>query len=149
MRWSTKSWCSTSGIWQNPYRMGISGLLVRKTCSRTLSNDRASAKSFRMTWMLLSSSHSSSASTTRIYEDRQPLLSSFDSGCRTSSCHWSRRDRLEMSLHSVIASQMYWRRAGILLVSCTAMLDTNLPAWLTSPPPREKKKLAPRRFLSK
>jgi hypothetical protein len=29
------------------------------------------------------------------------------------------------------------------------MLVTNLPAWPTSPPPREKKKLAPRRFCSK
>src|ERR1700710_2826422 len=29
------------------------------------------------------------------------------------------------------------------------MLVTNLPAWPTSPPPREKKKLAPRRFWSR
>jgi hypothetical protein len=29
------------------------------------------------------------------------------------------------------------------------MLVTNLPAWPTSPPPREKKKLAARRFSSK
>src|SRR5271154_4217997 len=29
------------------------------------------------------------------------------------------------------------------------MLVTNLPAWLTSPPPLEKKKLAPRRCCSK
>ena len=37
---------------------------------------------------------------------------------------------------------------GTLLASCTAVLVTNLPAWLTSPPPRENKKLAPRRSSS-
>ena len=37
----------------------------------------------------------------------------------------------------------------MLLASCNTILVTNLPAWPTSPPPREKKKLAPRRFWSK
>lgn len=41
------------------------------------------------------------------------------------------------------------RRVGMLFVSCTAIVVQNLPAWPTSPPPREKKKLAPRRFFSK
>ena len=36
----------------------------------------------------------------------------------------------------------------MLIASCNAMLVTNLPAWPTSPPPREKKKLAPRRCCS-
>jgi hypothetical protein len=97
----------------------------------------------------LSPSHSSSASTTRIYEEWQPLPSSFNSGSRTSSCHWSRRDRLVILLHSVTASEMYRRRVRTLLASCTATLVTNLPACPTSPPPRVKKKLAPRRFWSK
>jgi hypothetical protein len=104
--WSTKSRCSVSGMWQNSYRIAISGLLVRKTRSRTFSNNRASAESCRIIRISLSSLHSSSASTTRTYEARQPLPSSFESGPRTSSCHWSRRDRLVISLCSVIASQM-------------------------------------------
>src|SRR5271170_8219915 len=33
----------------------------------------------------------------------------------------------------------------MLFASCMAILVKNLPAWLTSPPPLEKKKLAPRR----
>ena len=99
--------------------------------------------------MLLSSSHSSSASTRRTYKDWQQLLSTFDSGPRTSWCHWSRRDWLAMSLRSVTALQMYCWRGGMLFASCNAMLVTNLPAWPTSPPPREKKKLAPRIFRSK
>lgn len=41
------------------------------------------------------------------------------------------------------------RIAYVLLASCCAMLVTNLPAWHTSPPPREKKKLASSRFWSK
>jgi hypothetical protein len=60
----------------------------------------------------------------------------------------SERDRLAISLRFVTASQMYCRRDGTLKVSCTARLVKNLPAWLTSPPPFEKKKLAPRRFCS-
>ena len=96
----------------------------------------------------MSSSHSSSASTTRIYEARQSLPSSFESGPRTSSCHWSRRDRLAMSLCSVTESEMCRRRVGTLLASCTAILVTNFPACPTSPPPRAKKKLAPRRTCS-
>jgi hypothetical protein len=98
--------------------------------------------------ILLSSSHSSSASITRTYEARKLLPSSFDSGPRTSSRHWSRRDRLAMSLYSVVALQINRWRVGTLLASCTAMLVTNLPAWPTSPPPCEKKKLAPRRTRS-
>ena len=39
-------------------------------------------------------------------------------------------------------------RPGTLYASCTAMLVTNLPAWPVSPPPREKKKLAPRLSFS-
>ena len=54
-----------------------------------------------------------------------------------------------MSRRSLIASQTYWSREGTLLASCHAILVTNLPAWPTSPPPREKKKLAPRRFRSR
>ena len=99
--------------------------------------------------ILLSWSHSSSASTTRTYEERQPLPSSFDSGRRTSWCHWSRSDWFIMSLRSAIASQMYPRRVGTLFASCIATLVTNLPAWPTSPPPFVKKKLAPSRFFSK
>jgi hypothetical protein len=54
-----------------------------------------------------------------------------------------------MSLRSVTALQMYSCIPGMLLASCKAILVTNLPAWPTSPPPREKKKLAPRLFRSK
>src|SRR5579862_2828959 len=54
-----------------------------------------------------------------------------------------------MSRRSLMASQTYWSREDTLLASCHAMLVTNLPAWPTSPPPREKKKLAPRRFWSR
>jgi hypothetical protein len=99
--------------------------------------------------ILLSSSHSSSASTTRTYKYWQVLPFSFDSGRRTSCCHWSRRDWFAISLRSVTASQMFWWILGMLLASCKAILVTNLPAWLMSPPPREKKKLAPRLFRSK
>jgi hypothetical protein len=96
--------------------------------------------------MLSSLSHSSSASTTRTYEDRELFSPSLDSGRRTSWCHWSRRDWLAMSRHSVRALHMCWSREGMLFASCQARLVTNLLAWPTSPPPREKKKLAPRRF---
>jgi hypothetical protein len=132
-----------------PYRIGISGLLVKKIRNRTLCNNRASAKSYRMIRIFLSSSHSSSASTIRTYEEWQPLPSSFDIGRRTSWCHWSQSDWLVMSLRSVIASQMYRWRVGTLFASCTATLVTNLPAWPTSPSPFVKKKLAPSRFFSK
>jgi hypothetical protein len=54
-----------------------------------------------------------------------------------------------MSLRLAIASQIYCRRDGMLFASCTAILVKNLPAWLTSPPPLEKKKLALRRSSSK
>jgi hypothetical protein len=37
----------------------------------------------------------------------------------------------------------------MLFASCTAILVKNLLAWLTSPPPLKKKKLAPRRSSSK
>jgi hypothetical protein len=131
------------------YRIGISGLLVKKTRNRTLCNDRVSAKSCRIIRMLLLSPHSSSASTTRTYEEWQLLPSSFNRGRRTSWCHWSRRDWLAISLCSVTASQMYRRRVGTLFASCTATLVTNLPAWPTSPPPFVKKKLAPSRLFSK
>jgi hypothetical protein len=92
--------------------------------------------------------YSSSASTTRIYKARQLLLSSFESRPRTSSCYWSQRDRLAMSLYSVTASEIYRRRVGILLASCIAMLVTNFPACPISLPPRAKKKLAPRHTCS-
>ena len=36
-----------------------------------------------------------------------------------------------------------------MFASCLAMLVKNLPAWLISPPPLEKKKLAPSAFSSK
>jgi len=44
---------------------------------------------------------------------------------------------------------MYYRRDIILFASYTAILVKNLSAWLTSPPPLEKKKLAPRRSSSR
>ena len=53
-----------------------------------------------------------------------------------------------MSLYSVIALEMCQCRVGTLLASCMAMLVTNFPACPTSPPPRAKKKLAPRRTRS-
>jgi hypothetical protein len=99
--------------------------------------------------ILLVLSHSSSASTTTTCEDWQPFSPSFDSGRRTSCYHWSRRDWLAMSRRFTRALHICGLREGMLLASCTAMLITNLAAWPTSPPPREKKKLAPRRFWSK
>jgi hypothetical protein len=99
--------------------------------------------------MLVSSSHSSSASMTITYEDRHKSLVSFDSGPRTSWRHWSWKDRFAILLNSLIASQTCRRRVGMLLASCTAMLVTNLSGRPTSLPPREKKKLAPRYFWLK
>jgi len=98
--------------------------------------------------ILLSPSHSSRASMTRTYWGWQLVPSSFDKGPRTSWCHWSRRDWLAISLRSVIPAQMCLSREGTLLASCTATLVTNLPAWLTSPLPFVKKKLAPSCFFS-
>jgi len=63
--------------------------------------------------------------------------------------HWPRRDRAGISLRFVTASQIYLRSAGTLFASCTSILVKNLAALPTSPPPWEKKKLAPRRFSSK
>ena len=146
MLWSTKCWCSVSAIWMKPFRIGISGRLVKKIFSRTGFNDRASARRCMMVLMLLSLSHSSRASTTRMYET---FSLSFDIGRSTSCSHWSRRDWFAISRRSCMALQMCCWREGIFVASCTAMLMTNLPAWPTSPPPREKKKLAPRRFWSK
>jgi len=60
--WKMKSRCSALGIWQKPYRIGTSGLLVISTRSRTFSN-RASAKSCRIIRIWSSLSHSSRAST--------------------------------------------------------------------------------------
>jgi hypothetical protein len=127
-------------------RIGISGLLVVEIRNWTVFNHRASTRSCRTIRMLLSSSHSSRASTTRTYEDGHELLVSFNSGARTSWRHWSHRLWLTMLLSSVMASQMCRLRGSMFLASCTAIVVTNLPAWLTSPPPLEKKKLAPRRF---
>jgi len=86
-----KSRCSAPGIWQKPQRIGTSGLLVISTRSRTFSN-RASAKSRRIIWIWSSLLHSSRASTISTYEDRDELLSSLDSGRKTSWRHWSWRD---------------------------------------------------------
>lgn len=132
-----------------PYRIGISGLLVKKTRNRTLCNDRASAKSCRIIQIFLLSSHSSSASITGTYDEWQLLPSSFDRGRRMSWCHWSRRDWLAILLCSVTASRMYRRRVGTLFASCTATLVTNLLAWPASPLPFVKKKLALSRLFSK
>jgi hypothetical protein len=63
MLWSTKSWCSASEIWWKWCRIGISGLLVRKTRSPTVFNVRASAKSCRIIRICSFLSHSSRAST--------------------------------------------------------------------------------------
>jgi hypothetical protein len=59
MFWSTKSWCSDCGIRYMPCRIEISGLLVRKTRSRLVFNDRASPKSCRIIRIWSSLSHSS------------------------------------------------------------------------------------------
>jgi hypothetical protein len=126
--------------------MGTSGLLVKKTRSRTFSNDRASAKSCRMIRMLFSSSHSSSASITTTYVW---LPRNFDNGPMISCCHWSRRERLAISLSFIIASLINRLIVGIVLAIWIAMLVTNLPACPISPPPRAKKKLAPRQPCSK
>jgi hypothetical protein len=64
--WSIKSWCSACGIQCMLCQIGISGLLVRKTRSRIIIKDRASARSCRIVLTSLSPSHSSSASITRI-----------------------------------------------------------------------------------
>jgi hypothetical protein len=144
--WSTKSLCSACGIRYIPCRIGISGLLVRKTRSRTVFSDRASLKSCRIIRISSSLSHSSRASTISTYEDRDELLSSLDNGRRTSWRHWSRRDWFAISLYSVIASEMNRWICGILRASCEARLVKNLLAWPISPPPLEKKKLALRRF---
>jgi hypothetical protein len=76
-------------------------------------------------------------------------LSNRDNGQRTSWRHWSRREWFAISICSSAASEMYGRNDGALCASCTAILVKILPAWPTSPPPLEKKKLAPRRFCSK
>ena len=82
---STTSLCSVSAICLNPCRIGTSGLLVRNTRSRALAgNDRASASSCTMMWTSYSLSHSSSASTTTMYDSDS---CSFDSGRRTRCCH--------------------------------------------------------------
>jgi hypothetical protein len=53
-----------------------------------------------------------------------------------------------MSLRSLSTSDINGRSAGMLLASCLAIVVTNVPARPTSPPPLEKKKLAPSRFWS-
>ena len=52
-----ESQCSVSGIWWKPCRIGTSGLLVKKTRSRTAFNIWASAESYRIIRILLSSLH--------------------------------------------------------------------------------------------
>jgi len=150
MWWRTKFWCSLCGIARMLCRIGTSGLLVKKTRSLTVGNDRASARSRRIVRTWPSLSHSSSASITRRKEDGDKGLSSFTNfnGRMTSSRHCSERDRFAISLRSLTISQICVWRDGTASASCTARLVTNLPAWLTSPPPLEKKKLAPRRFCS-
>jgi len=83
-----------------------------------------------------------------IYEDRDELSSSLESGRKTRWHHWSRRDWFAISFCSKTASEMNRWICGTLRASCTAKLVKSLPAWPTSPPPLEKKKLAPRRFWS-
>jgi len=95
--------------------------------------------------MLLSLSHLLRASTTRMYGDWLPFSFNLESGRRTSCRHWSRRDWLAMLRRSKRASYICWPRDGTLLASCHTMLVTNLPVPPISPPPREKKKLAPSR----
>jgi hypothetical protein len=149
MLWSTKSWCLVFGIWEKPCRIRILGLLIRKTRSQTVFNVRALVKSCKIIRISSSLSHLSRASTTSTYGDGQELLSSLDNGRRTSWRHWSRRDWLAISFCSIIASEINRWICGTLRASCTAKLVKNLPAWPTSPPPLEKKKLAPRCFWSK
>jgi len=146
MLWSMKSWYLACGIVYMPCRIGTSGLLVKKTRNRTVFINRALARSPRMIRTFWSPLHSSSASIIRTYDWWD--CSSLDRGWRISWRHWSERDNFATSRRSMTASQTCFRRDGIDLASCTARLVKNLPAWLTSPPPFEKKKLAPRRFCS-
>ncbi|KAH8621456.1 hypothetical protein IG631_23941 [Alternaria alternata] len=111
-------------------------------------SDCTSARRCRMIWTLFWSSHSSSASTTSTYFDWPPLFSRRDKGPSTSSRHCSSRDWLAISLCFCMASQILRFEPGMLLASWTAMLVMNLPAWLTSPPAREKKKLAASRLFA-
>ena len=52
-------------------------------------------------------------------------------------------------LRSVRMSRIYYCASGTCTASCRAIVVTNLLAFLTSPPPLEKKKLAARRPYSK
>ena len=132
-----------------PLRIGISGLLVRKTRNRIAFNVRASAKSYRIIRISSLPSYSSKASMTTVYDRYMLLPSSLDNGRRTSQRYQSQRDQLAMSLCSIIASQICSRRDSTVFASYTAILVKNLRAWLTSLPPIKKKKLAPRRFQLK
>jgi len=87
-------------------RIGISGLLVSKTRSRTVFSIRDSAKSCKIIRISSLLSYSSKASITSTYDDGHELLSSLDIGRRTSWRHWSLKDWFLISFCSMIASEM-------------------------------------------
>jgi hypothetical protein len=91
--------------------------------------------------------HSSRASTTRSNGDWIESASSIESGWRIRCFHCSRGALPAISGCSATVLLICCLNADSLLDSCTAILVKNLSARLTSPPPREKKKLAPSRFL--
>ena len=143
---STKSWYASPGKLWNPSKMGVSGLLVTKTRSRIVSRHLACASSFRISWISSLLSHSSRASiTTTSCID---WAGAFFRGSRMRCFHCSLNPCFTISKFSSIAFEINGRRTGRLLVSWAAIVVKNWPAWLISPRPREKKKLAASLFFS-
>ena len=126
---------------EKPCRISFSGLLVVKTRSRTVCNVPALAKSWRTRQMSPCLSHSSKASITRTRVVRTGSMSNFEIGSIRSCFHWSCRILWAIPSSSDAALCICSPRTGNL-VSCTAILVTNLPASLRSSSPLEKKKLA-------
>ena len=149
MLWSTKSQCSAYKIARIPCRIGTLSLLVKKTRSRTVVNDRALIRSCRIMRIQSSLSHSSRVLIISRQEDGDKRLSNLNNRRITSWRYQSRREQFVISICSLIASEIYRRNNSALYVNCTAILIKNLPACPTSPPPLKKKKLALRRFYLK
>jgi hypothetical protein len=133
---------------KKPCRIGVSGLLVINNLIRTLRSSPSRGKSCNKVPILLWSSHSSRASITHTNTLDARRFLYRDKGCSTNFAHWSCSDCASILVPS--RDSRTWRRMSSALhsASCRATLVTKMPAWLESPPPLEKKKLAARRRCS-
>ncbi len=127
-----------------PALIGWSGRLLTKILKSTSSMATAAARHRIKSDTSSLSSHSSSDPKRRRRGPGNASLPSCVSGCRISLSLWSYKPSPRIWRLDPAASTMYLRSVAGLSASWTAIVATNLRVDARSPPPFEKKKLAPR-----